>query len=112
MALREAGFVCEWVQDISPSISDRQVLDLSVAGALLLVTEDGDFGHLIFREGLAAHGVVGVRLSRYDGEKEEIAAAVALQIAGIADGLIGNYTTLEPDRARQRALPSWLDDRD
>lgn len=112
VAMREAGFVCDWVQDISPSITDREVLELSVAGKLLLVTEDGDFGDLVFREHLDAFGVVRIRLSWFDGAKEEVAAIVASRIATIGRGLIGNFTTIEPKRTRSRALPVRLDAKD
>ncbi|MCB8839576.1 DUF5615 family PIN-like protein [Aurantimonas sp. VKM B-3413] len=54
VALREAGFVCEWIPDLVPSIADRDVLALSVSRRRILVTEDGDFGELVFRQDLPA----------------------------------------------------------
>jgi len=112
VAIREAGFDCDWVQDVAPGITDREVLELSVAGKLLLITEDGDFGDLVFREHLGAFGVIRVRLSSFEGAKEEVAAIVASRIAKVRRGLIGNFTTIEPKGTRSRALPVRLDAKD
>jgi predicted nuclease of predicted toxin-antitoxin system len=104
-AICERGFECRWVHDVSPSISDREVLNLSVSEKLLLVSEDADYGELIFHRNLEAYGIVRVLLSRFGGKKKEVAALVASRIAEIADTLPGRFTTIDPDRTRQRPLP-------
>jgi len=104
-AIRAAGFECGWVHEIAPSISDRDVLKLSVVQRLLLVSEDTDFGELVFHRKLEAYGIVRVLLSDFRGDKKDVAALVASRIGEIAATLPGKFTTIDPDRARQRALP-------
>lgn len=105
-ALRNAGLEGDWVHDLSPGFTDREVLALSFSGKCLLVTEDRDFGELIFRERVNAYAVVRARLSAFEGDKKDIAADVAERIIGLGDGLIGQVTTIEPNRTRQRILPA------
>lgn len=82
-----------------------------MSGNCLIVTEDADFGDLIFRDGLEAYGVVRVRLSAFQGEKTNTASGVAGRMVRLGDGLIGQFTTIEPNRTRQRALPNKVVDR-
>jgi predicted nuclease of predicted toxin-antitoxin system len=109
-ALRKRGWHGSWVHEISPSISDREILELSVSRNCLIVTEDADFGDLIFREGLKAYGVVRVRLSAFEGEKKDTASLVAERLLSLENGLIGQFTTIEPHRIRHRMLPTNIVD--
>ena len=104
-ALRNAGLEGNWIHDVSPGLSDREVLTLSVSGEYLLVTEDQDFGDLVFREGLDAYAIVRVRLSSFEGDKDDVAVDVARRIVGLGNSLVGRFTTIEPKRTRQRTLP-------
>ena len=72
------------------------------------MTEDGDFGNLVFRERVGAYGIVRVRLSQFEGDKKMTAAQVSARLTLLADRLIGQFTILEPDRIRQRVLPVRL----
>jgi len=110
-AIRAEGHRIDWVHEVSPSISDEAVLALSSAEELILLTEDSDFGELVFQRQLPAYAVVRVRLSRFEGEKKEVAKAVALHIATLGDRLAGRFTTIAPKRTRQRLLPAGKDDR-
>ncbi|MFI0847109.1 DUF5615 family PIN-like protein [Mesorhizobium sp. IMUNJ 23232] len=111
-ALRDIGWDGDWIHEISPGLSDLEIVKLSLSGSCPIVTEDADFGDLIFREGLEAYGVVRVRLSAFQGEKVNTASDVAGRMARLGDGLIGQFTTIEPNRTRQRALPVKVVDRD
>ena len=53
-AARRAGVDITWVRDISPGISDDEVLALSQAEGRVLVTFDKDFGEMAFRQGKKA----------------------------------------------------------
>ena len=59
--LRWDGHSVAWVAELSPGISDEEVLRLAADGPAVLVTEDKDFGELVYRRGLAHAGVVLVR---------------------------------------------------
>ncbi|MBA7495487.1 hypothetical protein ES702_06074 [subsurface metagenome] len=49
------------VLEVSPSLSDRAVVDLANRQGRVIVTFDKDFGELIFREKLKVKGVVLLR---------------------------------------------------
>jgi predicted nuclease of predicted toxin-antitoxin system len=49
--LRAAGHATVYVAELSPSITDDQVLDEVNARSALLVTADKDFGELVYRLG-------------------------------------------------------------
>ena len=48
--------------DYPHALTDRQVLVIAVNEARILITNDHDFGELIFRQHLAHHGVILFRL--------------------------------------------------
>jgi uncharacterized protein with PIN domain len=48
-ALREDGIDVSYVAELASGITDDEVLDLAKAEARLLLTEDKDFGELVFR---------------------------------------------------------------
>jgi len=52
MRLREAGFVVEWVRESARGMPDAQILSRSDIGDLVLITNDRDYGELIFNKGL------------------------------------------------------------
>lgn len=61
--LRHDGHNVTYVAELSPSISDEPVLqEASIRNALLL-TEDKDFGELVYRLGRVHAGVVLIRLA-------------------------------------------------
>ena len=65
--LRQVGHDVVYVAELSPSMSDDQVLQLANERNALLVTADKDFGELVFRLGKAHRGVVLFRLSGLPG---------------------------------------------
>jgi predicted nuclease of predicted toxin-antitoxin system len=99
-ALRVAGHEVSYVAEMSPGISDDEVLAIAAADSAVLVTVDKDFGDLVFRQGRAHHGVVLVRLHGIDpAEKARIALAA---LAEHVDDLAGAFTVIEKDRLRIR----------
>jgi hypothetical protein len=71
----------------------------------VLLTEDFDFGELIFGRGKPAYGVVILRLSAFRGSWAEVVTAVAERLEKVQSRLIGNLTVLDPTRIKPRALP-------
>jgi len=53
-SLRAAGHNVNWVSEISPGITDTQVIELAIQQDRILVTFDKDFGELAFRRSLPA----------------------------------------------------------
>jgi hypothetical protein len=57
-ALRAEGHDVFYVAELQPGIGDDEVLAIAEAEVAIVVTTDKDFGELVFRQGLANHGVV------------------------------------------------------
>lgn len=69
-ALRAAGHTVWYVAEMRPGISDDEVLEKAAAEEATVVTNDKDFGELVFRQGRAHHGVVLLRLHGLDADKK------------------------------------------
>ena len=61
--LRADGHLVEAVSELSPGITDHEVLSRSTDQGAVLLTADKDFGELVYRQGQASTGVVLIRLS-------------------------------------------------
>ncbi len=59
--------VC-WISTESPGIQDTEVLDKSYKEKRVLLTNDTDFGNLIFREKYSSSGVILFRLKNENVE--------------------------------------------
>ena len=64
--LRADGHAVDWISELSPSVSDEVVLQRAADSGAVLVTEDKDFGELVYRRGLSHAGVLLVRLEGLD----------------------------------------------
>ena len=60
-ALRAAGHDVAAAAEIAPRADDADVIDLSVAEKRILLTEDKDFGQLVYAHGKKTVGVVLIR---------------------------------------------------
>lgn len=60
--LRGLGFDIVSISELSPGISDQEVLSLANRENRILITQDKDFGELVFKEGLLHSGVILLRL--------------------------------------------------
>lgn len=56
--LREMGHDVAWGQDVHPQWPDPRVLALAVNEGRVLVTEDKDFGELVYARGLVPIGII------------------------------------------------------
>ncbi|TVQ94202.1 MAG: hypothetical protein EA397_02620 [Deltaproteobacteria bacterium] len=62
LRLLGAGHDVVRIGELSPSITDDEVLELAVARRALLITNDTDFGELVFMRGARHAGVLLLRL--------------------------------------------------
>jgi predicted nuclease of predicted toxin-antitoxin system len=60
--LRRLGYDVVAVAESMPRASDREILAKAGAEGRVVVTNDKDFGELVFRSGLAHNGVILLRL--------------------------------------------------
>jgi predicted nuclease of predicted toxin-antitoxin system len=101
--LRQDGHDVIYVAELSPSITDEEVLQQANERSALLLTADKDFGELVFRQGRVHQGVVLLRLAGLpNAAKAEVVAEVFRDRA--AD-LPGAFSVISPGVVRIRQNP-------
>ncbi len=101
--LRQRGHDVAWVAEDQRGAGDREVLDRAQREMRLVVTFDKDFGELAFLSRLpAALGIVLFRLSGSSPDIDNQRVVLALESRG---DWSGQFTIVEDDRIRTRALP-------
>ena len=103
-ALRQDGHNVLYVSEFAPSIVDQKVLDLANRNDALLVTEDKDFGELVFRNGQIHTGVVLIRLSGLSAQAK--ARNVLTIFANQGTELLNAFSVISPGRVRVRRHPN------
>ncbi len=99
---RRDGHQVLYVAELGPGMSDDEVLNLANQEAALLLTADKDFGEMVFRQRLHAHGVVLVRLAGLlPARKAEI---VALAIREYLPELPRSFAVIVPGMVRIRRV--------
>lgn len=103
-ALREAGFNVRSALDFAPAGSDDEVV-MAVARdeARVLLTEDRDFGRLVYAECGATAGVLYMR-TRPQERARQPARVVAL-VQHLGDRLRGAFVVLRGNRVRWGRSP-------
>lgn len=102
-ALRREEHDVVWIAEISPGISDDEVLALAQAEDRVVVTFDKDFGELSFRVHLSA--LSGVILFRISMESPAQVAALAVTAIESRSDWAGHFSVVEDDRIRMTPLP-------
>lgn len=93
-SLRALDYEVFSIRENNSGISDQEVLQLANSRNALLITEDSDFGTLVYQEGLDHSGILFIRLSTLPRlERIEIATN---QIATNFDALNNKYHVLTP----------------
>ncbi len=100
--LRRDGHQVSYATELGPGMSDDDVLNLANQEAALLLTADKDFGEMVFRQRLHAHGVVLIRLAGLlPARKAEI---VALAIREHLPELPRSFAAIMPGMFRIRRV--------
>ena len=102
-ALRNEGYDVVAVAEAAPQTEDPDVLELAYQENRVLLTEDKDFGQLVFSAGQQAAGVVLLRFPA--AARAAIGQAVVEMCRRLGDGLVGSFVVLEPGRLRISRLP-------
>jgi predicted nuclease of predicted toxin-antitoxin system len=98
--LRRDGHHVDWIAELSPSVSDEEVLRRAVGCDAVLVTEDKDFGELVHRRRLSHAGVLLVRLEGLDNATK--AEVVSAALRDNAADLPGAFAVVSRDSVRLR----------
>jgi predicted nuclease of predicted toxin-antitoxin system len=102
--LRAAGQDVVYMAEIAPAESDDTVITRAQRENRLLLTEDKDFGDLVFRRGREVPGIVLLRIdpAMHALKTRRLEAA----IKRFGDGLFDRYMIVEETRFRSRPLRS------
>ncbi len=98
--LRADGHDVSYVAELAPGLSDDDVLEAARGLGAPLITNDKDFGELVFRQKLATPGVVLLRLAGLSsGSKPPIVSSV---VAEHGSEFSGAFTVITPGTVRIR----------
>lgn len=100
--LRENSFDTLAITEEHPSLADIEVLSIANRQRRILVTNDADFGRLIFKEGKEAYGVIFLRLPVKTTRDKIIRLSQVLEVK-IAK-LPHSFVTVTEKRIRSREL--------
>jgi len=59
-----------WIPDYNCMLSDEELLNMANSQDRVLLTNDKDFGELVFRQKKITAGIILVRMKGYDSEKK------------------------------------------
>ena len=100
-ALRKDNFEVVSVAEDAPGITDFEVIELAVKLKAIVLTEDSDFGRLVFSYGNRVNGVIYLRYSV--GESEEIAKTL-IEFLKTQKELCGKFVVVTLRKVRVRSI--------
>jgi len=99
-AIRRDGHDVRWMAEESGGTKDDAVLEAAVRDGLILITEDKDFGDLVYRQHLHHRGVVLIRVDGIANERK--GRIVAQAIGEYRAQLAGAFTVIQHATIRIR----------
>jgi predicted nuclease of predicted toxin-antitoxin system len=100
--LRVGGHDVLYVAESAAGFSEADVIALALHEKRLLLTEDKDFGDLVFRREHAVPGVVLMRIGPENVVLRTVRLTAAIERYG--EELFGRYVVIEEGRFRSRPL--------
>ena len=99
-ALRSAGFDVVYILETHPAANDDFILALAHSQKRVLITQDKDFGELVYRLKQVHYGVILIRLQGFSSKvKAEITTSVIIKYQS---ELIGAFTVIQYNGVRIR----------
>lgn len=100
--MRELGFEVDFIAEISPSISDTEVLRIANEKEAILITMDKDFGELIYRN---KHNSFGIILLRTNHLENELKLTIINEVINkYIDELPNKFTVVQENNVRIRTM--------
>lgn len=99
--LRRDGHDVIYVAEMEPGIPDDIVLQQANEHQALLITQDKDYGELVYRRGLAHRGVILIRLAGLPPQTK--AAIVSKVLAARLNEMPGAFSVISPGIVRIRS---------
>jgi predicted nuclease of predicted toxin-antitoxin system len=100
--LRSEGHDVLYVAESASGLSDSDVIALALREKRLLLTEDKDFGDLVFRRERTVSGLVLMRITPQNSALKTRRLAAAIE--RYDETLFGRYTVIEEGRFRSRRM--------
>ena len=98
--LRDEGYDAVAVVDVMPTADDKDILDRAVAEDRIVITNDKDFGELVYRGGWEHRGIVLLRLE--DERAENKMRMVKIALAHVGERLRNHYVVVTEAGIRVR----------
>lgn len=102
-ALRETGHDVVGIAEVAKGATDEQVLERAVNEKRVLITEDRDFGELVYARGRSSAGVILVRF--HSRARRAKPPTVVEAVAKLGLRLRNAFTVVEPGRVRISGRP-------
>src|SRR6266545_1457661 len=99
-SLRENNFEVIAIKEISIGLDDESILKMCNEGQHTLITEDKDFGDLVYRFQIPHHGIILVRCNTM--QNKEKAKRVLNVIKAHVKDLENAFTVISPAKIRIR----------
>ncbi len=97
-ALRAAGYDVLAVSEVSIRSIDRDLIEQANREQRILITEDKDFGWLVFASHVDSPGVI---LIRFPGNlRQTLATAILQLVQDQGEKLLGGFIVVQPGRVR------------
>ncbi|MDQ6843785.1 MAG: DUF5615 family PIN-like protein [Bacteroidota bacterium] len=94
--LRDIGITVYSIAEETPSVTDSHVLSIAFGNKALLITEDKDFGELVFRLQLPHYGILLIRIEDADYKIISVTAAIKEHF----DDMIKKFSVLNKSKLR------------
>ncbi|MFZ0658445.1 MAG: DUF5615 family PIN-like protein [Candidatus Binataceae bacterium] len=102
-ALRTAGHDVIAIAEISKGISDEREMERAFGEGRVLITEDSDFGELVYARGRSSVGVVYVKFD--NRARRAKPAAVVEAVEKLRERMRNGFAVVEPGRVRLAKRP-------
>ena len=102
-ALRAAGHNVLCVSEITPRAEDSEIIKLADDEKRILLTEDKDFGQLVYSHGEKTLGVIFLRFPT--SARKQISRDVVNLVKQQGEKLAGCFITVQPGRIRISHAP-------
>ncbi len=104
LALRGAGHDVTAIGESQRGATDETVIELASRERRVVLTEDKDFGQLVFAAAKSTAGVIFVRFPAQ--ARANLSAEIIDLAAARGNELLGCFVTIQPGRVRVARLPS------
>ena len=102
-ALRRAGFDVLCISESTPRAEDSEVIRLALREERILLTEDKDFGRLVYSHGQETLGVIFLRFPTF--ARRQISRDVVNLVKQQGEKLARSFITVQPGRIRISHAP-------